>query len=280
MKKLLLTIVVAVISLCAATARDVVYLKNGYVERGRITEHVPGEKVVFVTEDNRTLIFTESEIEKIEHEDEIAIREQKQREKEEKERLKKEEKERKMKAIAPRWSAKKGYAGFVDVELGATIYYDEFANSSFAYSISTTHGYQINHHAFIGVGFGYGSNEVYLNFGGYEYEYHRESNFDLFATFKGNVGRSRIQFTYGAKVGLTICSCNQNVEDYNYATGSFDDYESSYIHPEFIAGGYLGARIVASSKIAFNITPYCNFRDSHYDHALGLYYGVRLGIEF
>lgn len=273
MKKLLLTIVVAVISLCAATARDVVYLKNGYVERGRITEHIPGEKVVFVTEDNRTLIFTESEIEKIEHEDEIAIREQKQREKEEKERLKKEEKERKMKAIDPRWSAKKGYAGFVDVELGAEPY-----DGSFAYSISTTHGYQINHHAFIGVGFGYGSNEVYFNFGGYEYEYHRESNFDLFATFKGNVGRSRIQFTYGAKVGLTICSCNLCEEFYNDATGSYDDYESSYIYPEFIAGGYLGARIVASSKIAFNITPYCNFRDRHYGGEWTI--GARLGIEF
>lgn len=268
MKKLLLTIVVAVISLCAATARDAVYLKNGYVERGRITEHVPGEKVVFVTEDNRTLIFTESEIEKIEHEDEIAIREQKQREKEEKERLKKEEKERKMKAIDPRWSAKKGYAGFVDVELGATIYPDEFA-----YSISTTHGYQINHHAFIGAGFGYGSNERYDS--GYDYyEYHRESNFDLFATFKGNVGRSRIQFTYGAKVGLTICSCNRYIEHYDNVQG----IESSNIYPEFIAGGYLGARIVASSKIAFNITPYCNFRDRHYGGEWTI--GARLGIEF
>lgn len=275
MKKLLLTIVVAVISLCAATARDVVYLKNGYVERGRITEHVPGEKVVFVTEDNRTLIFTESEIEKIEHEDEIAIREQKQREKEEKERLKKEEKERKMKAIDTRWSAKKGYAGFVDVELGAEPY-----DGYFAYSISTTHGYQINHHAFIGVGFGYGSNEYYYNLegGDHYYKYHRESNFDLFATFKGNVGRSRIQFTYGAKVGLTIYSCNLWEEVYNYETRSFYDYESSYIYPGFIAGGYLGARIVASSKIAFNITPYCNFRDRHYGGEWTI--GARLGIEF
>lgn len=268
MKKLLLTIMVAVISLCAATARDVVYLKNGYVERGRITEHVPGEKVVFVTEDNRTLIFTESEIEKIEHEDEIAIREQKQREKEEKERLKKEEKERKMKAIDTRWSAKKGYAGFVDVELGAVPHW------GFAYSISTTHGYQINHHAFIGAGFGYGSNERNYggNYGGYNYYeyYHRESNFDLFATFKGNVGRSRIQFTYGAKVGLTICSCNQNVD--------YHRNESGDIYTEFIAGGYLGARIVASSKIAFNITPYCNFRDRHYGDEWTI--GARLGIEF
>lgn len=269
MKKLLLTIMVAVISLCAATARDVVYLKNGYVERGRITEHVPGEKVVFVTEDNRTLIFTESEIEKIEHEDEIAIREQKQREKEEKERLKKEEKERKMKAIDTRWSAKKGYAGFVDVELGA----DLWNNGRFSYSISTTHGYQINHHAFIGVGFGYGSNECSYEYG-YDYVYHHCSNFDLFATFKGNVGRSRIQFTYGAKVGLTICSCNQNI-DYDH---NVQGIESSYIYPEFIAGGYLGARIVASSKIAFNITPYCNFRDRHYGGEWVL--GARLGIEF
>lgn len=274
MKKLLLTIVVAVISLCAATARDVVYLKNGYVERGRITEHVPGEKVVFVTEDNRTLIFTESEIEKIEHEDEIAIREQKQREKEEKERLKKEEKERKMKAIDTRWSAKKGYAGFVDVELGAETYYGYFA-----YSISTTHGYQINHHAFIGVGFGYGSDELYCDYGDNVYEYDHHSNFDLFATFKGNVGRSRIQFTYGAKVGLTICSCNQRVGGYNYATGSYYDYVNSNIYSEFIAGGYLGARIVASSKIAFNITPYCNFRDN-WCYGGEWIIGARLGIEF
>jgi hypothetical protein len=70
MKKIVLTIVCAffpVLLLCAQD-RDVLYLKNGSVLKGKITEYVIGESLKFQTADGSIFVYQEADIMKIEKE--------------------------------------------------------------------------------------------------------------------------------------------------------------------------------------------------------------------
>lgn len=244
MKKLLLTIMVAVISLCAATARDVVYLKNGYVERGRITEHVPGEKVVFVTEDNRTLIFTESEIGRIEKEDNYEPQTNNY--------------SYEQSNFDSPWEAKRGYTGYIDFRLGGYDFYD------FVFGLTTTHGYQFNKHVFLGLGIGF------------ELTWNTEYAIPIFLAYNGNVGSGRIQFIYGAKLGLSIN--DYYYEDYygGYYGGYYGDYYGDYYstNVDFMFGVYVGMRAALSEKCALRIAPEFGMMGST------LTFGAGIGFEF
>ena len=70
MKKSILLLSIIVISICAIAqeSRDVVYLKNGSVIKGEITEMIPNDHIKIKTADGSVFVYSFTEIEKTEKE--------------------------------------------------------------------------------------------------------------------------------------------------------------------------------------------------------------------
>ena len=169
MKKFTFILLALIMSCSYAMGRDILYLKDGSSLQGVITTHVPGEKIVFEDIYGQIHIFGEMEIARIERDTNIETSVEKSN----------------ANATETQWMAKKGYAGFVDVSL---CFAYGLGDAGFGFAISTVHGYQFSHYAFLGAGIGY--NSIW--------------DMDIFAQFRGNTGKNKAQFTYGVKLGGNI----------------------------------------------------------------------------
>lgn len=119
LKKLLLILMAIFISaqVVAQHRDEVVYLKNGSEIRGTVIQYKPGEKIRIQTRDGSLFVYQMDEVDHL------------------------------SKNIRPRSSTSllgRGYRGFADV--GITI--------PFGFDFTTTHGYQIDKHFFVGAGVG------------------------------------------------------------------------------------------------------------------------------
>ena len=85
-------------------------------------------------------------------------------------------------------TAPRGYRGFVELAPFT------LSTSGATLNLSTTHGYQFNHHFFLGGGIGY-----YTYFG-----QSGETDVPIYIAIQSNVGESMAQFTYGARIGTML----------------------------------------------------------------------------
>ncbi len=139
--------------------------------------------------------------------------------------------------VVNRYLAKQGYRGFASFDPGY------FVSGIGGIALSTTHGYQLSHKAFIGGGIALDivSDMVCPAF---------------FAAFRGNVGENVAQFTYGARLGFQL------VDEYFPFLWNFD----------------LGLRIGFSPKFGMLITPdFTLFTGSDF---FDFRSGIRIGFEF
>ncbi len=151
--------------------------------------------------------------------------------------------------------AAKGYRGFVNyTPLIAT-----FINDGISGSVSTTHGYQFNHHLFVGAGVGFHINLGNEGLG---------VAVPVYAAIKGNVGERLAQFTYGARVGVSYADYG----NFNSDT-SVHDGEATLAYINVNAGLRLGI----ARYFAIRITPEVDIFAGRYN-IIGA--GLRLGFEF
>lgn len=151
--------------------------------------------------------------------------------------------------------ANKGYRGFVNyTPLIAT-----FINDGISGSISTTHGYQLNHHAFVGGGVGFHINLGNEGLG---------VAIPVYAAFKGNVGNRLAQFTYGARLGVSYADYGNFNSDTSIHNG---ETALAYINVN------LGLRLGIARYFAIRLTPEVDIFTGKYSIA-GI--GLRLGFEF
>lgn len=154
--------------------------------------------------------------------------------------------------IAPR-----GYRGFVDV---IPLYVS--ANNLISYNVTTTHGYQFNHNVFVGGGTG-----IDISYGGVFY------NIPFFAEFRGNVGKKRAQFTYGARLGGVYGKFQDSY--YDEATSSYNSNIETGMG--FYSGLSCGVRIAYTPNFAMNFSYENTMAVGKYSN-FGL--GIRIGFEF
>lgn len=151
--------------------------------------------------------------------------------------------------------AARGYRGFVNY----TPLIGTFINNGIAGSVSTTHGYQLHHHLFVGGGVGF-----HINLG----DQGLGVAIPVYAAVKGNVGKRMAQLTYGARVGVSYA-------DY----GNFNSDTS--VHNGQTALAYVnvsvGLRLGIARYFALHLTPELDIFAGKY-HIGGV--GLRLGFEF
>lgn len=151
--------------------------------------------------------------------------------------------------------AAKGYRGFVNyTPLTAT-----FINEGISGSISTTHGYQLNHHLFIGAGAGFHINLGDKGFG---------IAIPVYAAIKGNVGKHLAQFTYGARVGASYADYSNFNSETSHHNG---ETALAYLNVN------LGLRLGIARYFAIRLTPEVDIFAGKYN-IVGV--GLRLGFEF
>ena len=151
--------------------------------------------------------------------------------------------------------AAKGYRGFVNyTPLIAT-----FINDGISGSISTTHGYQINHRAFVGAGVGFHINLGDEGFG---------VAIPVYVAFKGNVGERVAQFTYGARVGVSYADYGKLGNETSVHNGQT---ALAYINVN------LGLRLGIARYFAIRLTPEVDLFAGKYNIAGA---GLRIGFEF
>lgn len=109
--------------------QDVVYLKNGSIVRGVITEFIPEQSVKIETADGNTFVFGMADVEKITRE-EAPCRSR----------------------LRPAVISTKGF--FNDTETGMLIGGGDTSKFSTAYSLQNVSGYQVNRYLKIGAGAG------------------------------------------------------------------------------------------------------------------------------
>ncbi len=109
--------------------QDVVYLKNGSIIHGIITEFIPDKSVKIETEGNNVFVFEMQEVEKVTKE--VAS---------------------KAKRDLTPYIKKKGF--FNETELGMLLGKSSDDSKTTDFSVSTVNGYQVNRHFRIGAGVG------------------------------------------------------------------------------------------------------------------------------
>lgn len=184
MKKVLslLTFVVVMLLSCNVFAQsdyqDVVYLKNGSVIRGIIIEQVPNVSIKIQTADRNIFVYNISEVEKIT-----------------KELLPTKPKFVGMKTDCYRGSIEAGYAIGMTKDYGV----DRLV-------INTSHGYQLDHHSYFGVGIGL---HHYFHSKGYYLDSH-SNVFPIFADFKGTFLQSRVSPFINIRIGYSFSEGKHN----------------------------------------------------------------------
>lgn len=145
MKRILILFAFAVVAVMQTMAQtsmiDVVYLKNGSVIRGIITEQTPNESLKIKTSDGNLFVYQMGDVERISKEEVVEAPK-----KSFTEQLREAQREEMKKAVIDR-----GYVGFAGLDYGyCTGDFNNFLNFGF----STVHGYQINPYIFVGAGLG------------------------------------------------------------------------------------------------------------------------------
>lgn len=146
MKKVLLSffaLFIAIVSVNAQAVQEVVHLKNGSVIRGVVIEQIPNKSVKVQTSDGSIFVYEYDDIEKISKE--VSQRKDK------------------IKSHLSNDRDISGYRGYVD--FGYVFGTGTFKDSKM--ELTTSHGYQINNHFFLGGGVGvnylFGSEKSYLS---------------------------------------------------------------------------------------------------------------------
>lgn len=150
---------------------DVLYLNNGSIIRGYLSEYIFGKTVSLKSIDGSLFVYNADEISQITKENYNVISSTRS------------ERENRRKAQS-------GYRAFIAFTPG---YYISGID---AYEISTTHGFQINHNFFVGGGVG-------LDIIGLAHRVDMVA-ITIYTAFNGNAGSHVAQFTYGSRIGLSI----------------------------------------------------------------------------
>ena len=121
MKRFFASIIAAACCIGMATAQDIVYLNNGSIIKGRLTEITLDQKVTIQTQDGNQYAYANDEIHRVTKDKDFVVE--------------------------TKFSAPKGYRGFVELTPLAIS-----AQKLISLNLSTTHGYQFNHNVFVGGG--------------------------------------------------------------------------------------------------------------------------------
>ncbi len=240
MKRITLIMLALLIAIVSSTAQNVVNLKNGSIIRGELIEYIPGEKTTIQTQDGNIFVFNDEDVASV-------IRDEST-----------ENATNKIAGYNEKYLAPRGYRGFIDITpFDLTI-------QSLAFSLNTTHGYQFNHNVFVGGGVGFSANYANGFF-----------SIPIYASFKGNVARGAVQFTYGLNVGFGIGRGESS--DYYYINDSYR-YEDYIITGTSFYNNYsIGMRLPVNPNFAVKII-------SEMDLYMGAYvnfgWGIGLGFEF
>ncbi len=176
MKRIITLMTVMACFIGIASAQDIVYLNNGSIIKGELTEIILNEKVSIKTQDGSSFVFSASEVKSVgKDQDYISTQ-----------------------ATETRYIAPTGYRGFVDITA-----FSLSAQKALSFKVSTTHGYQFNQYAFLGGGVGldlsYSANNAF--------------SIPVFAEYRGNAGKGAIQFTYGARLGMEYGTYYETIYD-------------------------------------------------------------------
>ena len=239
MKKSLFVLLFIVGTVLSSLAYSTVYLKNGSIIKGYILEYTPEQNISLKTADGSVWVFNASEIIRIQNNNST-------------------ENTSTATTAPSRFTAPTGYRGFVDVMLLNLSW-----QNGLAFNITTSHGYQFNHYAYLGAGIG-----IDLS-----YTADKECVIPIFAEFRGNVGKNQLQFTYGARLGAAfgtgLISYYDPIDDIYVS-----DYQSG-------AGLYtcasVGLRIAYSPNFAVNLSPEISLTLGSFSNFST---GFRLGFEF
>lgn len=123
MKRFFASIIAVACCIGIATAQDIVYLNNGSIIKGRLTEITLDQKVIVQTQDGNQYAFTNDEIDRVTKDKDFVVE--------------------------TKFSAPKGHRGFAEFSPLAIS-----AQNALSFNLSTTHGYQFNHNVFLGGGVG------------------------------------------------------------------------------------------------------------------------------
>ena len=231
----------------AGTAkREVLYLKNGSVIKGKLTGFVADGNATIETSDGSVFVYAATEVAKIEKDvvtigsttttaaSTNAVTTQTQVTENKKTQI--------SESVVNRHLAPRGYRGFADLSLGGVVTGD----GAVAFEISTTHGVQLSHHLFVGGGIGI---DIWSGY------YDAAVSVPIYAALKGNVGSKLAQFTWGTRVGMYAGECTAFLWNVN-----------------------AGLRLGFTPKFALQISPDISFMtDADYFWAR---IGVRVGVEF
>lgn len=239
MKKSLFVLLLIVGTVFSSLAYSTVYLKNGSIIKGDILEYTPEQNISLRTADGSVWVFNASEITRIQNNDSAGNTNT-------------------ATAAPSRFTAPTGYRGFVDVMLLNLSW-----QNGLAFNITTSHGYQFNHYAFLGAGIGLDLSYTAGN----------ECIIPIFAEFRGNVGKNQLQFTYGARLGTAL-----GTGLISYYDPIDDIYVDAY---QSGAGLYtcasVGLRIAYSPNFAVNLSPEVSLTLGSFSNFST---GFRLGFEF
>ena len=195
---------ISVFSLSAQDYQEVICLKNGSVIRGTIVEQQPNVLLKVKTADGSIFVYPMNEVEKITKEEAI------NRESEKSNRIR---------------TDVKGYRGSVEVGTIVNFRASGIPIDRGAFSITTSHGYQFNHHLFLGAGIGL--------------DYHAAGGslfMPLFADVRANFLNRDITPFWGVKIG--------------YAVGS---KVSEVVNPGIYFNPTFGIRFILKSDFAMNV---------------------------
>lgn len=124
MKRIFASIIAVACCIGIATAQDIVYLNNGSIIKGSLTEIALDQKVTVQTQDGNQYAFANNEIHRVTKDKDFVV--------------------------DTKFSAPKGYRGFAEFSPLALS-----AQNLISFNLSTTHGYQFNHNVFLGGGVGF-----------------------------------------------------------------------------------------------------------------------------
>ena len=237
---------ISLLDVAAQKLTEVVYLKNGSMIRGTVLELVPNGSLKIQTADGSVFVYTMQEVEKITKENLTAPNRSGQNSTYQPTRAER----------FSRFAPKRGYTGFVDLEIGGAVG-DYGSNLE---GVTTSHGCRIIPQLFVGGGTGIltdlGEEVLYI---------------PVFADVRYTILKRNISPTVGMKVGY-----------------SFLDLKGVCFNPS------VGCRFSLSHNFALNVSLsyhlqqaeaewwyYDNGSDHfYYTHEILSYLGCSLGFEF
>lgn len=231
MKRVLTLLLVALCFGLSSQAQHLVYLKDGSIIKGEVLEFKTRGKTIVKTADGSQYAISSYKIKSIVADKDVT------------------------RNNSNKFEAPRGYRGFVEL----TPY--DISTEGEGISLTTTHGYQFSHYAFLGAGVG-----ATINYDGEQFYA------PAFITFKGNAGRGRVQFTYGVRLGASYARYfeSEQVDD----NGSMHYYMEEVRGFTFYSNYNLGIRIAASPNFAVSLTPELTLG------GYGISTGLRVGFEF